>query len=87
MRITAMVDDEDELLVSLATGDAEDPLAGVFRVTASECSLGRVRRWREPVRHQGDEFAGRPWSDPWDGQQSMGRTTWDAAGDGGDHDG
>jgi hypothetical protein len=47
VRITAMVDGEDELLVSLATGDAEDPLAGVFRVTASECSLGRVRRWRK----------------------------------------
>jgi hypothetical protein len=45
--ITALIDGEDELLVSLVTEDGQDPLAGVFRVTASECSLGRVRRWRE----------------------------------------
>jgi hypothetical protein len=47
VRVTAVVDGEDELLVSLATRDGKDPLAGVFRVTASECSLGRVRRWQE----------------------------------------
>jgi hypothetical protein len=53
VRIIAMVDGEDELLVSLATqapgaaGPAGDPLAAVFRVTASECSLARVRRWRD----------------------------------------
>ena len=47
VRITAVVDGVDELLVSLVTGDARDPLAGVFRVTASECSLGRVRRWQD----------------------------------------
>jgi hypothetical protein len=52
VRIAALIDGGDELLVSLttpatnanpATGGA---LAQVFRVTASECSLGRVRRWR-----------------------------------------
>jgi hypothetical protein len=52
VRIAALVDGEDELLVSLAARAADaprvngDPLAGVFRVTASECSLARVRRWR-----------------------------------------
>jgi hypothetical protein len=52
VRITALVDGEDELLVSLAARAANtprvngDPLAAVFRVTASECSLARVRRWR-----------------------------------------
>ena len=52
MRIAALVDGEDELLVSLAARAADtprvngDPLAAVFRVTASECSLARVRRWR-----------------------------------------
>jgi hypothetical protein len=40
-----MVVYDDELLVSLATQDA--PLAGVFRITASTCSLTRVRRWRD----------------------------------------
>jgi len=53
VRITALIDGGDELLVSLtapATGAAladSGPLAEVFRVTASECSLGRVRRWRD----------------------------------------
>jgi hypothetical protein len=52
VRITALVDGEDEILVSLAAraGEARwvsgDPLAAVFRITASECSLARVRRWR-----------------------------------------
>ena len=40
-----IVDYDDELLVSLATQAA--PLAGVFRITASTCSLARVRRWRD----------------------------------------
>ena len=53
VQITALVDGEDELLVSLGTHPAgateatADPLARVFRVTASECSLARVRRWRD----------------------------------------
>jgi hypothetical protein len=53
VRITALIDGDDELLVSL-TASATDkcqaingPLARVFRVTASECSLDRVRRWRD----------------------------------------
>jgi hypothetical protein len=45
VQITAMIDYGDELLVSLATPAA--PLDGVFRITASTCSLARVRRWRE----------------------------------------
>ena len=45
VRISAMVVYGDELLVSLATQDA--PLAGVFRITASTCSLTRVRRWHD----------------------------------------
>ena len=40
-----MVFYDDELLVSLATQDA--PLTGVFRITASTCSLTRVRRWHD----------------------------------------
>ena len=53
VRIIALVDGEDDILISLAAraGDAPrvsgDPLAGVFRVTARECSLARVRRWRD----------------------------------------
>ncbi len=52
VQITALVHGKDELLVSLSapsTGatQADDPLAKVFRVTASECSLARVRRWRD----------------------------------------
>jgi hypothetical protein len=53
VRITALIEGGDELLVSL-TAPATDgpqavsgPLAKVFRVTASECSLARVRRWRD----------------------------------------
>lgn len=51
VQISALVDGGDELLISLsipATGTARargDPLAPVFRVTASQCSLTRVRRW------------------------------------------
>jgi hypothetical protein len=45
VQITTLIDYDDELLVSLATPAA--PLAGVFRITASACSLARVRRWRE----------------------------------------
>jgi hypothetical protein len=53
VRITALVEGGDELLVSLtasATGEshaASGPLAKVFRVAASECPLARVRRWRD----------------------------------------
>jgi hypothetical protein len=45
VRITALIDGGDELLVSLTTPAADEsqatarPLARVFRVTASECSL------------------------------------------------
>ena len=52
VRITTIVADDGELLVSLAT-QAGGPLAGVFRVAASECSLTRVIRWhheRTPLR-------------------------------------
>jgi hypothetical protein len=50
---TALIEGGDELLVCLGTQTADahlaagDLLATVFRVTASECSLPRVRRWRE----------------------------------------
>jgi hypothetical protein len=53
VRITTLVDGGDELLVSLtapttgARPAASGLLAQVFRVTASECSLPRVRRWRD----------------------------------------
>jgi hypothetical protein len=53
VRITALIDGGDELLVILtapatnAPLAAAGPLAQVFRVTASECSLARVRRWRD----------------------------------------
>jgi hypothetical protein len=53
VRITALVDGGGELLVSLATTTANEsqppsrPLDKVFRVTARECSLTRVRRWRD----------------------------------------
>jgi hypothetical protein len=52
VRITALIDGGDELLVSLATTTTNEPqpiggpLDTVFRVAASECSLPRVRRWR-----------------------------------------
>jgi hypothetical protein len=52
VRVTTVVACDGELLVSLAT-QAGGPLAGVFRVTASECSLARVIRWhheRTPLR-------------------------------------
>ena len=45
VQITTIIDYGDELLVSLATRDA--PLAAVFRITASTCSLTRVRRWHD----------------------------------------
>jgi hypothetical protein len=50
VRIAALVDGQDELLISFtiqASGITDGPLAKVFRVTASECSLTRVRRWRD----------------------------------------
>jgi len=53
VQITTLIDGGDELLVSLSTKDADATrvtggiLANVFRVTASECSLPRVRRWRD----------------------------------------
>jgi hypothetical protein len=52
VQISGVIDGDDELLVILTTqitGDpqATRPLDKVFRVTASECSLGRVRRWRD----------------------------------------
>lgn len=53
VRITSLLDGGDELLVSLSTQATDvthatgDLLAKVFRVTASECSLPRVRRWRD----------------------------------------
>ena len=53
VRITALIDGGDEILITLTTKATDEPLtdsmplAKVFRVTASECSLARVRRWRE----------------------------------------
>jgi hypothetical protein len=53
VQITALIDGGDELLVGLSTQDADatqstgDLRANVFHVTASECSLPRVRRWRD----------------------------------------
>jgi hypothetical protein len=53
LQITALIDGGDELLISLTTPTTNEsqavsrPLAKVFRVTASECSLPRVRRWRD----------------------------------------
>jgi hypothetical protein len=53
VRITALIEGGDELLVRLTAPAADEshavsgPLAKVFRVTASECSLARVRRWRD----------------------------------------
>jgi hypothetical protein len=43
--ITTVVAFDDELLVSLSA-QTYGPLAGVFRVAASECSIPRVIRWR-----------------------------------------
>jgi hypothetical protein len=53
VRITTLIDGGGELLVSLTTQTtgkpqpAGTPLGKVFRVTASDCSLPRVRRWRD----------------------------------------
>jgi hypothetical protein len=52
VQISAHVDAGDELLVTLsapasAARAAGDPLTPVFRVTTSQCSLGRVRRWHD----------------------------------------
>jgi hypothetical protein len=52
VRISSLVDGGDELLVSLSTRAADTAkgmaeLTPVFRVTARECSLTRVRRWRD----------------------------------------
>jgi hypothetical protein len=53
VRITALIEGGDELLVGLTTPTTDEsravssPLAKVLRVTASECSLARVRRWRD----------------------------------------
>jgi hypothetical protein len=53
VRITALIDGVDELLVSLTTPTTDEspaisrPLGKVFRVTTCECSLARVRRWRD----------------------------------------
>jgi hypothetical protein len=53
LQITALIDGGDELLVGLGTQDADanqatgDLPANVFRITASERSLPRVRRWRD----------------------------------------
>lgn len=53
VRVTALIDGGDELLVSLTAPATDEspavsrPLDQVFRVTASECSLARVRRWRD----------------------------------------
>jgi hypothetical protein len=53
VRITTLIDGGNELLVSLTTQTTDahpatsGPLAQVFRITASECSLPRVRRWRD----------------------------------------
>jgi hypothetical protein len=53
VQITALIDGGDELLVNLTTPATDDsqaasgPLAQVLRVTASECSLARVRHWRD----------------------------------------
>ncbi len=46
VQVIAAVACEDELLVSLATQTAGE-IAGAFRVSASECSLARVERWRD----------------------------------------
>jgi hypothetical protein len=50
VQITTLVDGGDELLVGLTappTAQAVRRLDEVFRVTADECSLSRVRRWRD----------------------------------------
>jgi hypothetical protein len=53
VQISALVDAGDELLISLSAKAADaaraagDPLTPVFRVTARQCSLDRVRRWHD----------------------------------------
>ena len=53
LQITTLIDGGDKLLVGLSTLDADasratrDLLANVFHVSARECSLSRVRRWRD----------------------------------------
>jgi hypothetical protein len=46
VQIITVVAYDGELLAGLAS-QAAGPLAGVFRITASTCSLARVMRWRE----------------------------------------
>jgi hypothetical protein len=48
VQITAVIDGQGELLVTLTTSDGQaigSPLAGVFSITAYDCSLSRVKRW------------------------------------------
>ena len=53
VQITSVIDGQDELLVSLATQTTHNTsasggqLAGVFRISARECSLARVKRWQQ----------------------------------------
>ena len=55
MRITTLLDGGDELLVGLTAPATDESQAvsrrldEVFRVTAAECSLARVRRWQNEV--------------------------------------
>ena len=49
VQITTVIDGQDELLVTLTTSGTQapgSPLAGVFSITAHDCSLGRVKRWQ-----------------------------------------
>ena len=46
VRVVAVVALDGELLVGLAS-PAAGPLAGVFRISASACSLARVTRWHD----------------------------------------
>ena len=46
VRITAVVTGDDELLATLAA-PGYGRLAAAFRVSASQCSLARVIRWRD----------------------------------------
>jgi hypothetical protein len=48
IQITTVIDGHDELLVTLTTTSTQatrSPLAGIFRITAHDCSLTRVKRW------------------------------------------
>jgi len=55
VRITTLLDGGDELLVGLTAPATDESQAvsrrldEVFRVTAAECSLARVRRWQNEV--------------------------------------